>query len=158
MVHADGEMQLNEESVTLETLRDELRARRKLVDNNRIIIQHDERAPDRQFTGAMEIAQQAGLVMLGYPVIATEQGHDILQQALAADPAAWSEELKDGLLELQPESTIEEIAELVRERRGWLQGMPTDPARSEVVIHNVAGKPVRTLDLGRRNPGEHRVP
>ncbi|MCY3738153.1 MAG: biopolymer transporter ExbD [Gemmatimonadaceae bacterium] len=182
VVHADGEMQLNEESVTLETLRDELRARRKLVDNNRIIIQHDERAPDRQFTGAMEIAQQTGLVMLGYPVIATEQGHDILQQALAADPAAWSEELKDGLLELQPESTIEEIAKLVRERRGWLQGMPTDPARSpdhpggstsdgttvipygiataasvEVVIHNVAGKPVRTLDLGRRNPGEHRV-
>ena len=182
VVHADGKMQLNEESVTLETLRDELRARRKLVDNNRIIIQHDERAPGGQSTGAMEIAQQAGLVVLAYPVIATEEGHGILQEALAADPEEWTEELKARLLELQPESTIEEIAEPVRERRRWLHGIPADPGRSpddpdgstsdgttaipyeiataasvELVIHNVAGQPVRTLDLGRQSTGGHRV-
>ena len=182
VVHADGEMQLNEESVTLETLRDELRARRKLVDNNRIIIQHDERAPDRQFTGAMEIAQQTGLVMLAYPVIATEEGHGLLREALAADPEEWTEELKARLLELQPESTIEELAEPVRERRRWLHGTPADSGRSpddpdgstsegttvipyeiatatsvELVIHNVAGRPVRTLDLGRQSSGGHRV-
>ena len=182
VVHADGKIQLNEESVTLEALRDELRARRKLVDNNRIIIQHDERAPVGQITRVIDIVQQAGLVMLAYPVIATEEGHVILQEALAADPEEWTEELKARLLELQPESTIEELAEPVRERRRWLHGIPADPgsgpddpdgstsdgstvipyeiataASVELVIHNVAGQPVRTLDLGRQGSGGHRV-
>lgn len=52
---------------------------------------NDERAPDGQFIGAMEIAQQAGLVRLAYPVIATEQGHGVPQEALAADPEKWTE-------------------------------------------------------------------
>ena len=182
VVHQDGSVTLNQEPVTLSTLQEELQSERQLLDNNRIIIQHDERASGGQITGVIDIVQQAGLAMLGYPVIATEQGHRVLQEALAADPSAWSEELKAGLLEVQPESTIEAIAALVRERRGWLQGIPTDPGRSpdvpvrstsdgttvipyeiataasvELVISNVAGRPVRTFDLGRQNPGEHCV-
>ena len=182
VVHQDGSVTLNQEPVTLSTLQEELQSERQLLDNNRIIIQHDERAPGGQITGVIDIVQQAGLAMLAYPVIATEQGHRVLQEALAADPSAWSEELKAGLLEVQPESTIEAIAALVRERRGWLQGIPTDPGRSpdvparstsdgttvipyeiataasvELVISNVAGQPVRTFDLGRQNPGEHCV-
>ena len=182
VVYQDGSMKLDHQPVTLETLGEQLQAKQQMLGNPRIVIQHDERAPGGQITGVIDIVQQAGLVMLGYPVVATEQGHRILQQALAADPAAWSEELKAGLLELQPDSTIEEIAELVRERRRWLQRIPTDPGRwpddpegstsdgttiipyeiatavsVELVICNVAGQPVRTLVLGRQSPGEHRV-
>ena len=182
VVDQHGNMTLNQEPVTLETLGEQLQAKQRLLDNPRIVVQHDEQAPVGQFTRVIDTVQQAGLVMLGYPVIATEQGHGVLQRALAADPAAWSEELKAGLLELQPESTIEEIAELARERRRWLHGIPTDPGRSpedpegstsdgttvipyeiattasvELVIHNAAGQPVRTLGLGPQSSGEHRV-
>lgn len=182
VVDQDGNMTLNQEPVTLEALGEQLQAKQRLLDSPRIVIQHDERAPVGQFTRVIDTVQQAGLVMLGYPVIATDQGHGVLQQALGADPAVWSEELKSGLLEVQPESTIEEIAELVRERRRWLHGIPTDPGRSpddpegstsdgttvipyeiattasvELVIHNAAGQPVRTLDLGPQSSGEHRV-
>ena len=44
------------------------------------------------------------------------QSH-ILQKAVATDPDEWSDELKTRLLALKPDSTIEEIAEVVRNAR-----------------------------------------
>ena len=120
VVYRDGSMKLNEKPVTLETLGDELQAKRQLVVNNRMVIQHDERAPDGQVVQVMDVVRQAGLVSLGYPVIATEEGHGTLQDALSTDPEAWSGALKARLLELQPGSTIEEVSDLVRHRRNWL--------------------------------------
>lgn len=47
---------------------------------------------------------------------AVVQSH-ILKEAVATDPDEWSDELKTRLLELRPGSTIEEIAEVVRNAR-----------------------------------------
>ena len=44
------------------------------------------------------------------------QSH-ILQKAVATDPDEWSDELKTRLLALKPDSTIEEIVEVVRNAR-----------------------------------------
>ena len=133
VVYRDGKVKLNGKSVTVETLEDELeglRSKGRLGANTRIVIQHDERAPDGQTSRVHDLVQQAGLATLSYPVIATEQGHGILQEALATDPGAWSEELKAGLIALHPGSTIEETADLVRERRKWLN--PPDQPHSTV--------------------------
>ena len=58
----------------------------------------------------------------------------IRQEAMATDPDEWSDELKTQLLALktqlfglEPDSTIEEIAEKVRQRRLWQQAEETDP-------------------------------
>ena len=99
---------------------------------------------------------------------------------MATDPDEWSEELKVQLLEFKPDSTIEEIAEVVRQRRLWrkdytvrrtenplLELKPgnttivykiTDAAASaELAIYNVAGQPVRTFVLGHRGPGKYHI-
>lgn len=55
----------------------------------------------------------------------------IWKAAMATDPDEWSDRLKAAILELMPESTIEEIAEGVRQRqratRIWKAAMATNP-------------------------------
>jgi len=185
IVDQDGNMKLNDKSVTFATLKEELQAKRQLLDNTTIIIQHDERAPRGQILQIMDIAHQVGLVGLVYQVIATEQEHGIWQEAMATDPDEWSEELKVQLLVLEPDSTIEEIAEVVRQRRLWRKTIETDPDRrsdelktqllvkpgsttipfeitataasAELAIYNAAGQPVRTFVLGQRSPGKYHI-
>ena len=170
----------------MQRLKRELRAKRQLLDNTTIIIQHDERAPRGQLVQIMDIVHQVGLVGLVYQVISTEREHGIWQEAMATDPDEWSEELKVQLLEFKPDSTIEEIAEVVRQRRLWRKTIATDPDRrsdelktpllelkpgnttiayeitatgasAELVIYNVAGQPVRTFVLGHRSPGKYHI-
>jgi beta-lactamase regulating signal transducer with metallopeptidase domain len=55
----------------------------------------------------------------------------IWRAAMATDPDEWSDELKAAILELKPDSSLEEIAEGVRKRRQaariWRAAMATDP-------------------------------
>ena len=63
-------MKLNDKSVTFATLKEELQAKRQLLDNTTmIIIQGDERATHSQIVQIMDIARQVGLVD---QIIATE--------------------------------------------------------------------------------------
>ena len=186
VVYQDGNMKLNDKSVTFATLKEELQTKRQLLDNTTIIIQHDERAPRGQIVQIMDIAHQVGLVGLVYQVIATERDHGIWQEAMTTDPDEWSEELKAQLLALKPGSTIEEIAEVVRQRRLWRKTIATDPDRrsdelktqllelkpgsrtipyeiiataasAELAIYNAAGQPVRTFVLDHRSPGKYHI-
>ena len=131
VVDQDGNMKLKtDKSVTFETLKEELQAKRQRLDNNTmIIIQGDERSTHGQIAQIMDIARQVGLVD---QVIATEpqptkakgtakpsQDDGIWQEAMATDPDEWSDELKAQLLALKPDSTIEEIAEEIRSRQEY---------------------------------------
>ena len=123
---------------------------------------------------------------------AVRQSRDkIRQEAMATDPDEWSDEFKTQLLSLktllfglEPDSTIEEIAEKVRQRRLWRQAEETDsdewsdelktqllalkpgnisyeittasPAE-ELFISNVAGELVRTFFLGDQSPGKYSI-
>ena len=59
----DGSMKLNNRSVTFATLKEELQAKRQLLDNTEMItIQGDGRAMHGQIVQVMEIARQVGLV------------------------------------------------------------------------------------------------
>ena len=55
----------------------------------------------------------------------------VWRAAMAQDPDDWSAELKAAILELKPDSTIEEIAEGIRKRqaaaRVWRAAMAQDP-------------------------------
>ena len=127
VVDQDGNMKLNDKPVTFATLKEELQAKRRLLDNNTmLIIQGDERSTHEQIAQIMAIARQVGLVN---QIIATEpqpakykgaarpsQDDGIWQEVMATDPNEWSEELKTQLLTLKPGSTIEEIAEEVRRK------------------------------------------
>ncbi|MEE2874552.1 MAG: hypothetical protein VX893_16750 [Candidatus Latescibacterota bacterium] len=88
--------------------------------------------------------------------------------AMAADPNEWSEELKAMILELKPDSTIEEIAEGVRQRqqhaehaerasasqndgeskRIWRAAMATDPSKwsEELIAKILQLKPGSTIE------------
>ena len=138
VVDQDGNMKLKtDKSVTFATLKQELQAKRQLLDNNTmLIIQGDERSTHGQIAQIMDIARQVGLVD---QVIATEpqpvkakgaakpsQDAGIWQEAkaMATDPDEWSDELKTQLLILKPGSTIEEIAAEVRKRRIWEKHVP----------------------------------
>ncbi|MYI60524.1 MAG: M48 family metalloprotease [Gemmatimonadetes bacterium] len=209
----DGSMKLNDKPVglvnkvsdkpvTFTTLKEELQAKRQLLDNTTmIVIQVDERAPHGKLARIMDIARQAELVD---QVIATESQPEVAkvaiepsqidriwQEAMATDPDEWSDELKTQLLALkamlfglEPDSTIEEIAEKVRQRRLWRQAEETDsdewsdelktqllalkpgnisyeittasPAE-ELFISNVVGELVRTFFLGDQSPGKYSI-
>ena len=70
VVDQDGNMKLNHKSVTFATLKEELQAKRRLLDNpTMIIIQGDERSTHGQVVQIMDIARQVGVVD---QVIATE--------------------------------------------------------------------------------------
>ena len=63
VVDQDGNMKLNDKPVTFATLKEELQAKRQLLDNNTMInIQHDESTPHGQLVQIMDTARQAGLV------------------------------------------------------------------------------------------------
>ena len=139
-VDQDGNMKLNDKSVTFATLKEELRAKRRLLDNTTmIIIQGDERAPHGMIARTMDFARQVGLVD---QVVATElqpevanvavepsQNDGIWREAMATDPDEWSDELKTQLLALKPNRTIKEIAYAVRQSRDKIrqEAMATDP-------------------------------
>lgn len=70
VVDQDGNMKLNHKSVTFATLKEELQAKRQLLDNTTmIIIQGDERSTHGQIVQIMDIARQVGVID---QVIATE--------------------------------------------------------------------------------------
>ena len=140
VVDQDGNMKLKtDKSVTFATLKEELQAKRQLLDNNTmIIIQGDERTPHGQFVQIMDTAHQAGLVGV-YKVIATEpqpeanvaveanRDDGIWREAMARPPEEWSDVLKALLLSLKPDSTIEEIADKVRQFKLWQEAAAIDP-------------------------------
>ena len=127
VVDQDGNMKLNDKSVTFATLKEELQAKRQQLDNTTMIfIQGDERATHSQIVQIMDIARQVGLInqmIATKPQPAKAKGaakpssdNRIWRQAMATDPDEWSEELQTQLLMLKPGSTIEEIAEEVRRK------------------------------------------
>ncbi|MYC73510.1 MAG: M48 family metalloprotease [Gemmatimonadetes bacterium] len=149
----DGSMKLNDKPVglvnkvsdkpvTFTTLKEELQAKRQLLDNTTmIVIQVDERAPHGKLARIMDIARQAELVD---QVIATESQPEVAkvaiepsqidriwQEAMATDPDEWSDELKTQLLALKPNRTIGEITYAVRQSRDKIrqEAMATDPDR-----------------------------
>jgi biopolymer transport protein ExbD len=70
VVDQDGNMKLNHKSVTFATLKEELQAKRQLLDNTTmLIIQGDERSAHGQIVQIMDIALQVGVID---QVIATE--------------------------------------------------------------------------------------
>ena len=133
VVDQDGNMKLKtDKSVTFATLKEELQAKRQLLDDNTlIIIQEDERTPQGQIVQIMDTARQVGIVD---QIIATEpqpvkakgaakpsRYEGIWREAISTDPDEWSDELKAQLLALhhsgspiEEGSTTEEIAEAVR--------------------------------------------
>ena len=162
IVDQDGNMKLNDKSVTFATLKEELQAKRQLLDNTTmIIIQGDERATHSQIVQIMDIARQVGLVD---QVIATEPqpakakgatnpspDNRIWRQAMATALDEWSEELKTQLLMLKPGSTIEEIAEevrrkaffeAVRQRMPWREAPGPDEWPDELKAQLLALKPI----------------
>ena len=140
VVDQHGNMKLNDMSVTFWTLKDRLRAQRRLLDNTTmIIIQSDERAPHGMIARIMDFSRQVGLVD---QVVATEpqpevanvavapSRHDgIWQEAMTTNPDRWSDELKTQLLVLKPNRTIKEIAYAVRQSIDKIRQevMATDP-------------------------------
>ena len=70
VVDQDGNMKLNHKTVTFATLKDEIQAKREILDNTTmIIIQGDERSTHGQIVNIMDIARSVGVVD---QVIATE--------------------------------------------------------------------------------------
>ncbi|MYK39787.1 MAG: M48 family metalloprotease [Gemmatimonadetes bacterium] len=144
----------DDKPVTFATLKEDLQAKRRLLDNTTmIVIQSDERAPHGMIAGIMDIARQVGLVD---QVVATEpqpevtnvavapsQNDRIWQEAMATNPDRWSDELKTQLLELKPGNISYEIT--------------TASSAEELFIWNVAGELVRTFFLGDQSPGKYSI-
>ena len=162
VVDQDGNMKLNDKSVTFATLKEELQAKRQQLDNTTMIfIQGDERATHSQIVQIMDIARQVGLVN---QIIATEpqpakakgaakpsRDDGIWREAMSTDPDEWSDELKAQLLMLKPGSTIEEIAdevrrmvfaEEVRQRMSWQEALGPDEWPEELKAKLLALKPI----------------
>ena len=141
VVDQDGNMKLNDKPVTFATLKEELQAKRQLLDNNTmIIINGDERTLHGQIVQIMDIARQVGLIdqaiaaervwrTMASPLeeLSAERKEDFEHMLLATDPEEWSEELKALLLALKPGMTIEEIADKVRQFRLWQEAAAIDP-------------------------------
>ena len=136
VVDQDGNMKLNDKSVTFATLKEELQAKRQQLDNTtRIIIQGDERATEAQTNGGQSRGEssrdnKAKIVAESsrdkhLPIIV--ETNRTLRQAMATDPDEWSDKLKAKLLALRPGRTIEEIAEEIRKSKLWRKAMDIDP-------------------------------
>ena len=163
VVDQNGNMKLNDKSVTFATLKEELQAQRRLLDNTTmIIIQGDEHATHAQIARIMDFARQVGIVD---QIIATEpqpakdkgaakpsRDDGIWRKAMSTDPDEWSNELKAQLLALHhPGSTIEEIAEevrrmvfveAVRQRMPWQEAPGPDEWPEELKAKLRALKPI----------------
>ena len=122
VVDQNGALRLNDKSVTLDSLRDELQEKGQLGRSS-ILVQYDERTPRGRTGKVVDIVHQAGLVGLVYPVSDSKGDHSAWKEATATDPDEWSEELKARLLALEPGRTIEELAEMARQRRLWRKEM-----------------------------------
>ena len=148
IVDQDGNMKLNDKSVTFATLKEELQAKRQQLDSTTMIfIQGDERATHSQIVQIMDIARQVGLVN---QIIATEpqpakakgaakpsSDNRIWQQAMATDPDEWSEEEWSEELERQLL-----FAEEVRQRMPWREATDPDEWPAELKAKLRALKPV----------------
>ncbi|MDE2734555.1 MAG: biopolymer transporter ExbD [Gemmatimonadota bacterium] len=148
IVDQDGNMKLNDKSVTFATLKEELQAKRQQLDSTTMIfIQGDERATHSQIVQIMDIARQVGLIN---QIIATEpqpakakgaakpsSDNRIWQQAMATDPDEWSEEEWSEELERQLL-----FAEEVRQRMPWREATDPDEWPAELKAKLRALKPV----------------
>ena len=72
--------------------------------------------------------------------------------AMATDPSEWSEELKAMILELKPDSTIEEIAEGIRQRQARMR----EKERETVDFDALTRKIQTAVDAGELTPEEGR--
>ena len=147
IVDQDGNMKLNDKSVTFATLKEELRAKRQQLDNTTlIIIQGDEHATHSQIVQIMDIARQVGLVD---QVIATEpqpekdkgeakpSRNDGIWRAIRTGPEEWSEEEWSEELERQLL-----FAEEVRQRMPWREATDPDEWPDELKTKLRALKPI----------------
>ena len=147
VVDQDGNMKLNEKSVTFATLKEELQAKRQQLDNTtRIFIHGDERATHSQIVQIMDIARQVGLVN---QIIATEpqpakdkgaaksSSDNRIRQAIGTGPDEWSEEEWSEELERQ---LI--FAEEVRQRMPWREATDPDKWPDDLKAKLRALKPV----------------
>ena len=183
VVDQDGNMKLNDKSVTFTTLKEELQAKRQQLDNTTMIfIQGDERATHSQIVQIMDIARQAGLVN---QIIATEpqpakdkgaaksSSDNRIRQAIGTGPEEWSEELERQLLSAEevrqrmPSREETDPDEWPAELKAKLRALkPITPTISyeiatatsaELAIYDVAGQHVRTFALGHQSPGKHSI-
>ena len=76
----------------------------------------------------------------------------IWHAAMATDPSEWSEELKAMILELKPDSTIEEIAEGIRQRQARMR-----EKEGETGDFDALNRKIQTaVDAGELTPEEGR--
>ena len=76
----------------------------------------------------------------------------IWHAAMVTDPSEWSEELKAMILELKPDSTIEEIAEGIRQRQARMR-----EKEGETVDFDALNRKIQTaVDAGQLTPEEGR--
>jgi polyhydroxyalkanoate synthesis regulator phasin len=76
----------------------------------------------------------------------------IWREAMATDPSEWSEELIARILELKPDSTIEEIAEGIRQRQARMR-----EKEGETVDFDALNRKIQTaVDAGELTPEEGR--
>ena len=139
VVDQDGNMKLNDKSVTFATLKEELQAKRQQLDNTTlIIIQGDERATHAQIVQIMDIARQVGLVD---QVIATEpqtsggQSRDESSRDNKVKVAAEQSRDKNRVSIVEPNSILR-------------QAMATEPDEwsDELKAKLLALKPGRTIE------------
>ena len=183
VVDQDGNMKLNDKSVTFATLKEELQAKRQQLDNTTLIFIHgDERATHSQIVQIMDIARQVGLVN---QIIATEpqpakdkgaaksSSDNRIRQAIGTGPEEWSEELERQLLSAEevrqrmPSREETDPDEWPAELKAKLRALkPITPTISyeiatatsaELAIYNAAGQPVRTFVLSHQSPGKYHI-
>ena len=139
VVDQDGNMKLNDKSVTFATLKEELQAKRQQLDNTTlIIIQGDERATHSQIVQIMDIARQVGLVD---QVIATEPQ--------TSGGQSRDESNRDNKVKVAAEQSRDKQRASVVEPNGILrQAMETDPDEwsDELKAKLLALKPGRTIE------------
>ena len=147
IVDQDGNMKLNDTSVTFATLKEELQAKRQQLDNTTlIIIQGNERATHSQIVQIMDIARQVGLidqVIATEPQPAKDKGaakpsrNDGIWRAIRTGSDEWSEEEWSEELERQLL-----FAEEVRQRMPWREATDPDEWPDELKTKLRALKPI----------------
>ena len=139
VVDQDGNMKLNDKSVTFATLKEELQAKRQQLDNTTlIIIQGDEHATHSQIVQIMDIARQVGLVD---QVIATEPQ--------TSGGQSRDESNRDDKVKVAAKQSRDKHRASVVEPNGILrQAMETDPDEwsDKLKAKLLALKPGRTIE------------
>ena len=139
IVDQDGNMKLNDKSVTFATLKEELQAKRQQLDNTTlIIIQGDERATHSQIVQIMDIARQVGLVD---QVIATEPQ--------TSGGQSRDESNRDNKVKVAAKQSRDKHRASVVEPNGILrQAMETDPDEwsDKLKAKLLALKPGKTIE------------